>query len=118
MVEITFQHNGGRYIVRRSLQGIKQDNNSVSLYDSDEFIMMEIRPDGQAKRVDNPIGTMNAILPVNVWEYFLFDGEKIDNFAKPESVKQVKEAIYLVLKLRNSRKGKATFRKLSSRVSA
>ena len=99
MVEITFQHNGGRYIVRRSLQGVKQDNNSISLYEPDEFIMMEIRPDGQAKRVDNPIGTMNAILPVNVREYFLFDGEKIDNFAKPESIKQVKEAIYLVLKL-------------------
>jgi len=99
MVEITFQNNGGRYMVRRSLQGIKQDNGSVSLYDNDEFIMMEIRPDGQAKKVDNPIGTMNSILPVNVREYFLFDGEKIDNFAKPEAAKQVKEAIYLVLKL-------------------
>src|SRR6185369_2716691 len=31
--------------------------------------------------------------------YFLFDGEKIDNFAKPEAAKQVKQAIYLVLKL-------------------
>jgi DNA sulfur modification protein DndD len=42
---------------------------------------------------------MNAILPVNVREYFLFDGEKIDNFAKPEAAEQVKQAIYLVLKL-------------------
>ncbi|NMC85962.1 MAG: AAA family ATPase [Anaerolineaceae bacterium] len=99
MVEITFQHNGSRYMVRRSIQGIKQDVNMVSLYEPDEFIMMEIRPDGQAKKVDNPVGTMNAILSVNVREYFLFDGEKIDNFAKPESARQVKDAIYLVLKL-------------------
>ena len=32
-------------------------------------------------------------------EYFLFDGEKIDDFAKPESAPEVKAAIQLVLKL-------------------
>ncbi|MBK8932813.1 MAG: hypothetical protein IPM76_10955 [Chloroflexi bacterium] len=42
---------------------------------------------------------MNAILPVNAREYFFFDGEKIDNFSKPEASAQVKDAIYLVLKL-------------------
>jgi len=65
--------------------------------------MMRTREDGQAMRVTNPIGTMNSILPVNVREYFLFDGEKIDNFAKPEAAKQVKDAIYLVLKTRSFR---------------
>jgi len=61
--------------------------------------MIHTRGDGQAERISNPIGTMNMILPVNVREYFLFDGEKIDNFAKPEAAGQVKQAIYLVLKL-------------------
>ena len=61
--------------------------------------MMRTQADGQAIRVSNPVGTMNAILPVNVREYFLFDGEKIDNFAKPEAAAQVQEAIRLVLKL-------------------
>jgi len=42
---------------------------------------------------------MNAILPVNAREYFLFDGEKIDNFAKPEAAAEVKKAIQLILKL-------------------
>lgn len=98
-VEITFVHNGERYLVRRTLQGVKQQNGTVSWYDDDQFTMMRTRPDGQANRVGNPIGMINTILPVNVREYFLFDGEKIDNFAKPESADQVREAIYLVLKL-------------------
>ncbi|MBN1877914.1 MAG: AAA family ATPase [Anaerolineae bacterium] len=98
-VELSFFHNGGRYLVRRTLQGVKQSDGTVKWYDTDEFTVMRTRPDGQAERVSNPIGMMNAILPVNVREYFLFDGEKIDNFAKPESAKQVKQAIYLVLKL-------------------
>lgn len=98
-VELTFFHNGGRYLVRRALQGIKQEHGDVNWYDGDEFTMMSTRPDGQAERVSNPIGMMNSVLPVNVREYFLFDGEKIDNFAKPEAADQVKQAIYLVLKL-------------------
>jgi len=99
-VELTFSHNGSRYLVRRALQGIKQEHGNVNWYDGDDFTVMRTLPDGQAERVNNPIGMMNAILPVNVREYFLFDGEKIDNFAKPESADQVKQAIYLVLKLK------------------
>jgi DNA sulfur modification protein DndD len=98
-VELAFLHNGERYLVRRALQGTKQENDSAEWDAADDFTMMRTRWDGQAERVNNPIGTMNAILPVNVREYFLFDGEKIDNFAKPEAAEQVKQAIYLVLKL-------------------
>ncbi len=98
-VELAFLHNGERYVARRSLRGTKQADGSVVHDNDDDFTMMRTRWDGQAERVNNPIGTMNAILPVNVREYFLFDGEKIDNFAKPEAAEQVKQAIYLVLKL-------------------
>jgi len=99
VVELAFLHNGDRYLIRRSSEGTKQGDEHVEWNADDEFTMMRTRWDGQAERVDNPIGTMNAILPVNVREYFLFDGEKIDNFAKPEAAEQVKQAIYLVLKL-------------------
>jgi DNA sulfur modification protein DndD len=98
-VELAFLHNGERYLARRALQGTKQVDGSIDYDSTDDFTMMRTRWDGQAERVNNPIGTMNAILPVNVREYFLFDGEKIDNFAKPEAAEQVRQAIYLVLKL-------------------
>ena len=49
--------------------------------------------------IDNPIGRMNVILPSNVRTYFLFDGEKINNFAKPEAKAEIQYAIYHVLKL-------------------
>ena len=97
-VELALLHDGKRYLVRRVLQGTKEVEGGVD-YVADEFTMMLTRWDGQAERVNNPIGTMNAILPANVREYFLFDGEGIDNFAKPEAAEQVKQAIYLVLKL-------------------
>ncbi len=99
VVELAFLHDGRRYVVRRSLEGTKKQGGSLALNDTDDFTMMRTDEDGQAKRVSNPIGTMNAILPVNIRTYFLFDGEKIDNFAKPEASAEVKDAIYLVLKV-------------------
>ena len=98
-VEITFIHEGEKYLVKRTLEGTKKKSGAVQPNNYDEFTMMRTRADGQAERVRNPIGTINAILPANLREYFLFDGEKIDNFAKPEASSQVKEAIFLVLKL-------------------
>lgn len=98
-VEVTFTHDGERYLVSRRLTGEKQHDGSVSISAEGDFTMMRTRRDGQAKRVNNPIGTMNAILPSNVRTYFLFDGEKIDNFAKPEASDEVRYAIYNVLKL-------------------
>lgn len=98
-VDISFIHNGERYLVKRLLQSTKQKDGSIKDEESDNFTMMRTKADGQAERISNPIGTMNSILPVNVREYFLFDGEKIDNFAKPEAAALVKDAIYLVLKL-------------------
>ena len=98
-VELTFTHDGERYLASRRLESVKQADVSISLSGTDDFTMMRTRWDGQAERVNNPIGTMNAILPSNVRTYFLFDGEKIDNFAKPEASDEVRYAIYNVLKL-------------------
>jgi len=99
LVELAFTHNGERYLVSRRLSGVKQPDGSIAINSQDDFTMMRIQWDGQAQRVNNPIGTMNAILPSNVRTYFLFDGEKIDNFAKPEASDEVRYAIYNVLKL-------------------
>ena len=98
-VELHFLHEGERYMARRTLRGNRQESASVLLDPSDYFTLMRARPDGQWETIKNPILTINAMLPSNVRTYFLFDGEKIDGFAKPESHKDVKEAIYLVLKL-------------------
>lgn len=98
-VQITFLHNGDRYMVKRILTGSKLLTGALALNELDQFTMMRQRPDGIAEQIMNPLGSLNAILPVNAREYFFFDGEKIDNFAKPEAASQVKDAIFQVLRL-------------------
>lgn len=98
-VELHFLHEGWRYMARRELTAVRQVEMRVSNPPNEEFVLMHVRSDGQWETIHNPILTINSILPANVRTYFLFDGEKIDEFAKPESHKDVRDAIYLVLKL-------------------
>jgi len=98
-VVVVFLHDGQRYIASRQLKGIKQDDGSVQEQRDIEFLLMRTRYDGQTSRVDNPIGTMNAIMPANVRTYFFFDGEKIEHFARPEAADEVRFAVYHVLNL-------------------
>lgn len=99
-IHLVFTHDGERYSVSRSLASVKQLNNFISITNHGNFTMMRIRwGSNRTEMIDNPIGTMNVILPSNVRTYFLFDGEKIDNFAKPEAKDDVRYAIYNVLKL-------------------
>ena len=106
VVELVFLHAGTRYSIRRTLQGTKQVDGTIVTEVSTNLTMMRTRADGNAEPVPNPIGTINSILPSNVRTYFLFDGEKIDNFAKPEAAKEVKRAVFLVLKLEILEKAK------------
>lgn len=100
IVELSFFHDGDRYIARRKLSGTKQPNGGfLPASKSESFGLSRVTPSGTTEQVPNPVGMINAMLPSNVRTYFLFDGEKIDNFAKPEAAKEVKEAIRLVLKL-------------------
>lgn len=98
-VELSFLHNGVRYSLRRTLQGTKQTDSNIIADTSSKLVMMRWRPDGEIDPIHDPVPTINSILPSNVRTYFLFDGEKIDNFAKPEAAKEVKKAVFLVLKL-------------------
>ena len=98
-VVVVFTHDGQRYRASRLLKGIKQADGSVQALPTMDLLLSRTSYDGQSKTVSNPIGTMNAILPANVRSYFFFDGEKIDNFARPEAAGEVQTAIFQVLNL-------------------
>ncbi len=53
----------------------------------------------EIKNIDDWNIKLNTILPPTVRTYFFFDGEKIDEFSKPEHEEEVKEAVNQVLGL-------------------
>lgn len=100
-VVLAFDHSNERYVISRSITGEKQLDGTINTINENEdsFTVMRTRHDGAAIPVNNPVGVINSILPSNASEYFLFDAEKIDNFARPEASDKVRHAIYNVLKL-------------------
>ena len=97
-VELGFTHEDIRYVAERTREGFLF-NQAVGGEEKDKFKMSEIRPDGHFRRLGNPDWKIGSILPAEVREYFFFDGEKIDNFARPDHEGDVEKAVRTVLKI-------------------
>ncbi len=96
-VAIWFVHGGERYLARREVSGLRLADPSLRYDSHSTFMLMRTRPEGESREVENPTGTLNAILPENVRTYFFFDGERIDEFARPDHEHEVAHAVRNVL---------------------
>lgn len=97
-VEIGFTHEYVQYIAERKHKGFLLQH-EIKTIDNEEFLLSQIDPNGQFEPVIDPEWKVASILPANVRTYFFFDGEQIDNFAKPGPKKEIREAVRNVLKI-------------------
>ena len=97
-VELGFRHENIRYVAERKRQGLLLGQ-TVEGESNDTFQLSEIRTDGKFRPISNPNWKVGSILPAEVREYFFFDGEKIDNFARPGHENEVHKAVRTVLKI-------------------
>lgn len=98
-VQLAFSHDGQRYTATRTLTVGKTGPKQWQSKAQAEISLDVIRTDGQTQRVRNPTGRIEAILPSNVRTYFFFDGEKIDQFARPSHEEEVRDAVRNILKI-------------------
>ena len=98
-VQLSFSHNGQRYTVTRTLTVSKTGEKQWQETPHVEFSLDVIRADGQTQGIQNPTGRIESILPSNVRTYFFFDGEKIEQFARPSHESEVQDAVRNVLKI-------------------
>ena len=98
-IQLSFWHGGERYTVTRAMCVTKTGKVSWQLKPQTEFSLDVVRADGQTRRVQNPTGQIESILPSKVRSYFFFDGEKIDQFARPSHEAEVQDAVRNILKI-------------------
>ena len=98
-MQLGFTHGGERFTATRALNVTKSGEEEWRGAGRSEFSLDSGRADGQTRRVSNPTGRVESILPANVRNYFFFDGEKIEQFTRPDNEKEVKEAVRNVLKI-------------------
>ena len=83
-IQLGFRHDGLRYVAARKCEGYLREQ-AIQAQSKEEFTLSQIGTDGQLISIKNPNLKVGSILPAEVREYFFFDGEKIDNFARPWS---------------------------------
>jgi len=98
-VEIQFSHQGDRFNVRREVRCMKMGNSLYVEYEKEKFSLMKFKYPSGAEPIPNPINTINVILPQTAGKYFLFDGERIDEFARPGHEYEIRDAIWQVIGL-------------------
>lgn len=99
---VYFEHEGVHYYITQSLRARPTRDASGTVKTSlvDRFTALnEISHDGNHKQLDYSSIFMDEILPNNVKDYFLFDGDRIYNLSNPGSSKEVRNAIYRVVDL-------------------
>lgn len=96
--ELGLVHGGQSYFVSRTARFVKTDSSTWHQDGQPELLMMRTKT-GAAEEVSNPAALIESFLPSNVRPYFFFDGEKIDEFARPSHESEVEEAIRNVVKV-------------------
>ena len=93
---IIFQDHGIEYIAERVKYFTKQNGQAV--LNKDEFTLSKTDRLGQTTKIPNPVGIMDSILPVNVRQYFFFDGEKMVDLTSPGN-SNIEDAIKNIMRL-------------------
>lgn len=90
-VEVRFGRKSPEYRFRREFTTVKKGDNEFADASGDLTLQRKEGADWVIK--DNPNAHLNQILPVEVRDYYLFDGERLDTFFEEEYAEKVKKGI-------------------------
>lgn len=97
-----FEHDGSHYYISQSLAAgaYRDEEGALKANQTDRLTALyEIAHTGNHKEIKYDSLFLDEILPNNVRDYFLFDGDRIYHLSQPGSSKEVRDAIYRVVDL-------------------
>jgi DNA sulfur modification protein DndD len=95
-VTVVFEHEGREYTVRRSVRARRMKNGEVETSPSD-FHVSYIDEGGETVKPGGPQNVIEKVLPHRLYNFFFFDGERIEELAKPTAYEEIEEAIKNIL---------------------
>jgi DNA sulfur modification protein DndD len=90
-VEVRLGRSEPEYRFKREFSTVKNGENSFS--DASDDLELQRKEGTNWEIKDNPNAHLNQILPVDVRDYFLFDGERLDTFFEEEYAEKVERGI-------------------------
>ncbi len=90
-VELSFEHGGKKYQVRRGLQANVTDDESWN--GPEDIKLLVAQANGKwVKPEQEPEQIINKVLPESLHRYFFFDGERIERIVQADKRKEISEA--------------------------
>jgi DNA sulfur modification protein DndD len=96
-VELTFDHEGHDYRLRRSAQVRKQSDEQQT--PSAEVLLWQTMADGSSEAIGAPQERIYSILPRGVSRFFFFNGERIEKLVQKGAYAEVQQDIKALLDL-------------------
>lgn len=93
-VEVSFEHDGKQYRVRRECRAFKQKDGSIE-QTKNEVMMQFVGDDGRWTLLPPsqlPEDVISRILPRSLHQYFFFDGERIETISRTDNRSEIAEA--------------------------
>lgn len=94
-VELTFKHDGDRYILIRQLSLAQQN-----LKAAQTILSLEVMRNGETFALERPHQRIQSIVPEGIRRLLFFNGERINYLAMEKNSAEVTEAIHQMLGLR------------------
>jgi DNA sulfur modification protein DndD len=99
LVEVGFEHDGHRYVAKRTQVFRKADGMDVETVGGAVLELSWTDPSGAFDRSKNPESQMSQILPEKMHSYFFFNGERIEKLAYASASQEIREAIRTLMGL-------------------
>lgn len=93
-VELSFEHDGKQYRVKRECRAYRKKDDSVE-HTKSELFMHFVGDDGRWNLLPSsqmPEDVIGRILPKSLHQYFFFDGERIENIMRTDNRAEIAEA--------------------------
>ena len=101
--EITFEHEGVQYLVRREWEYYKRVNDDIIHKQEDDTFCVQKQNDlGDWKELEDPEALIEEVLPSGLAPYFFFDGETMIADLKirgMDSAKTLKKALHSIFEI-------------------
>jgi DNA sulfur modification protein DndD len=96
-VELTLDHEGEAYRIRRSIKARKEADDQRAASAGVE--MWVIRGDGSSETIEYPQPKIDSILPKRLARFFFFNGERIEKLVQKHAYAEVRQDIKTLLGL-------------------
>lgn len=108
---------GGKFEVEVELEILNDDNESItfhrvqqfykndkgkifeSVFDGNDFQVI-VESDRDNKIIENPDLFIDQYMPIDIEEYFFFDGEKLEDYFKENTGKVIKKSVFKITQLK------------------